>query len=643
MTPALGLMAPSRARQVGATVLCIHASCRAPTHPLPNPSTTTVSAQVLGTQVDAIIASEDRQIFADRLKEIDEKLAPSFAVNTVADAKKAALTIGYPVMIRSAFALGGLGSGICIDEAHLEDMCSKALSLSPQVLVEKSLKGWKEVEYEVVRDSADNCITVCNMENFDPLGVHTGDSIVVAPSQTLSNAEYQMLRDTALKVIRHFGIVGECNIQYALDPNSMDYCIIEINARLSRSSALASKATGYPLASVAAKLSLGVTLPEVTNAITRSTTACFEPSLDYIVTKIPRWDLKKFGSRVNCEIGSAMKSVGEVMSIGRTWAESLQKALRMVDSSIEGFEPRGDWSQPGALLQELTRPTDQRVYAIAHALRHKIYSVDELHDLTAIDRWFLYRLAGINTVGDAIAATSLLSELSPAAMLEAKQAGFSDRQIAARLRGTSPAAPAVRPSSLDVRAARKAAGITPFVKQIDTLAAEYPAQTNYLYTTYHATCHDMTFGDRGVMVLGSGTYRIGSSVEFDWCSVSAIRTLRRIGHKTIVVNYNPETVSTDFDECDRLYFEELSLERVMDIYEAEQADGVIVSVGGQIPNNLALPLSRAGLRILGTSAASIDMAEDRAKFSVLMDSIGVRQVCPAVRRMGSAAGVGGCR
>jgi carbamoyl-phosphate synthase (ammonia) len=508
------------------------------------------------------------------------------------------------------------------------------------VLVEKSLKGWKEVEYEVVRDVADNCITVCNMENFDPLGVHTGDSIVIAPSQTLSNEEYHLLRNTAIKVIRHFQIVGECNIQYALDPHSTDYCIIEINARLSRSSALASKATGYPLAAVAAKLCLGVTLPEVTNAITRRTTACFEPSLDYCVTKIPRWDLAKFGSHVNTEIGSAMKSVGEVMSIGRTWEESMQKALRMVDSNVEGFEPRGDWSAPGALETELTRPTDKRVYAIAHAFRHKLYTVDQLHEMTKIDRWFLSRLFDINTQGDRIAGAAYLSALSPADLRRAKQMGFSDRQIAARLVGLAPPAPGAstkkthaRPTYADVRRARIAAGVTPWVKQIDTLAAEYPAATNYLYMTYHGSEHDVTFGDRGIMVLGSGTYRIGSSVEFDWCAVSAIRTLRSEGRKTIVVNYNPETVSTDYDECDRLYFEELSVERVLDIYEAEAADGVIVSVGGQIPNNLALPLASHGVKLLGTSADSIDAAEDRSRFSALMDSVGVRQ--PAWRALTS--------
>jgi len=579
--------------------------------------------KVLGTQIDAIVATEDRQIFNDKLNEINEKLAPSVAVNTVADALVAAKKIQYPVMIRSAFALGGLGSGICNDEAQLKDMASKAFSLTNQVLVERSLKGWKEIEYEVVRDCADNCITVCNMENFDPLGVHTGDSIVIAPSQTLSNEEYHMLRNTAIKVIRHIGIIGECNIQYALDPKSTDYCIIEVNARLSRSSALASKATGYPLAAVAAKLSLGITLPEVQNAVTRRTTACFEPSLDYVVTKIPRWDLTKFAG-VNKEIGSAMKSVGEVMAIGRGFEESFQKALRMVDSNTEGFEPRFDWSDPQVLRTELTKPTDRRPFALAYALKHNIYTVDQLHSLTAIDNWFLDRLNRIDSASKLIESKQYLANVTKDELKLAKKLGFSDKQIAARLVGTTKGTKG-KATLDDVRAARKSMGIVPFVKQIDTLAAEYPAQTNYLYMTYNASEHDITFNDHGVIVLGSGCYRIGSSVEFDWCAVSAIRTLRQIGQKSVVINYNPETVSTDYDECDRLYFEELSLERVMDIYEMEQAKGVIVSVGGQIPNNLALPLHKRKINILGTSAESIDNSEDRFKFSQLMDSIGVKQ------------------
>jgi carbamoyl-phosphate synthase (ammonia) len=579
--------------------------------------------RVLGTQIDAIVATEDRQIFNDKLNEINEKLAQSFAVTTVDDAVAAAEKIKYPVMIRSAFALGGLGSGICNDEAHLRDMATKAFSLTNQVLVEKSLKGWKEIEYEVVRDAADNCITVCNMENFDPLGVHTGDSIVVAPSQTLSNEEYHMLRNTAIKVVRHIGIVGECNIQYALDPHSTDYCIIEVNARLSRSSALASKATGYPLAAVAAKLSLGITLPEVQNAVTRRTTACFEPSLDYIVTKIPRWDLAKFAG-VNKEIGSAMKSVGEVMAIGRGFEESFQKAMRMVDPSVDGFEPHGDWADKAKLREELVKPTDKRPFALAYALKHGVYTVDEIHALTAIDKWFLHRLARIDAAGKLVERRKTLSAVTTDELRLVKKLGFSDKQVAARLSGVAPGK-AGKATLDDVRAARKAAGVTPFVKQIDTLAAEYPAQTNYLYMTYHASEHDVDFTDRGVIVLGSGCYRIGSSVEFDWCAVSAIRTLRQLGHKSCVINFNPETVSTDYDECDRLYFEELSLERVMDIYEIESSAGVIVSVGGQIPNNLALPLHRRAVKVLGTSPESIDMSEDRNKFSKLMDSIGVKQ------------------
>jgi carbamoyl-phosphate synthase (ammonia) len=616
--------------------------------------------KVLGTSIDAIKNTEDRDIFAEKLREINEKLAPSFAVKSVSDALKAATKIGYPVMIRSAYSLGGLGSGICADESELTDLASKAFATAPQILVEKSLKGWKEVEYEVVRDAADNCITVCNMENFDPLGVHTGDSIVIAPSQTLSNEEYHMLRETAIKVIRHVGIVGECNIQYALDPHSLDYCIIEVNARLSRSSALASKATGYPLAAVAAKLALGVTLPEIKNAVTKQTSACFEPSLDYIVTKIPRWDLAKF-SGVNQEIGSAMKSVGEVMAIGRTFEESFQKAMRMVDPSIDGFTPRGDWTDQDKLLKEITRPTDKRPAALAWALRNRSHSVDELHELSKIDRWFLARLARINQASERVqgklsASTALLGESStPLEVSESalanisaeemgllKRLGFSDKQLSSLLRVERDALASTETeltawqseaeiaalegvSEQDVRNRRKALGVLPVTKQIDTLAAEYPAMTNYLYMTYAGSESDVVQEEGGVMVLGSGTYRIGSSVEFDWCSVSAIRTLRQLGEKTIVVNYNPETVSTDYDESNRLYFEELSKERVLDIYEAEAARGVIVSVGGQIPNNLALPLHRAGVHVLGTNPEMIDSAEDRKKFSQLMDAAGVHQ------------------
>lgn len=573
------------------------------------------NVEVLGTQIDVVINTEDRQLFSDRLNEIDEKIAESFAVYNIEDAVTAANKIGYPLMIRSAFALGGLGSGMCDDEPHLREMAAKALSVSPQILVEKSMKGWKEVEYEVVRDTEDNCVTVCNMENFDPLGIHTGDSIVMAPSQTLSNEEYHMLRNTAVKVVRHLGIVGECNIQYALNPKSLEYCIIEVNARLSRSSALASKATGYPLAFVAAKLCLGIPMTEVQNAVTKKTQACFEPSLDYIVTKIPRWDMSKF-ENVSQEIGSAMKSVGEVMGIGRTMEESMQKAMRMVDPSVPGFQPHGKFESMDDLLQELSVPTDRRVFAIAQALYEKTMTVDEIHDVTKIDHWFLRRLEGIVMTWNKMENYSV-SDIPDEMMLEAKQQGYSDVQIATCLSGS--------PSEDDVRAKRKNAGIIPVTKQIDTLAAEFPAETNYLYMTYHGTENDVESHNGGTMVLGSGAYRIGSSIEFDWCGVSCIRALRQMGYKSTMVNYNPETVSTDYDECDRLYFEELSRERVLDIYERDNADGVIVSVGGQIPNGLAIPLDKAGVKILGTSAKMIDNAEDRMKFSDMIDEIGVQQ------------------
>mmetsp|Transcript_12313 Transcript_12313/g.14496 ORF Transcript_12313/g.14496 Transcript_12313/m.14496 type:complete len:1532 (+) Transcript_12313:209-4804(+) len=573
------------------------------------------NVEVLGTPIDVVINTEDRQLFSDRLNEIDEKIAESYAVNNIPDAIEAAKNIGYPLMIRSAFALGGLGSGICEDEEMLKDMGTKALSLSAQILVEKAMTGWKEVEYEVVRDAHDNCVTVCNMENFDPLGIHTGDSIVMAPSQTLSNAEYHMLRDTALKVVRHLGIIGECNIQYALHPKSMEYCIIEVNARLSRSSALASKATGYPLAFVAAKLSLGMPLTDVQNAVTKKTQACFEPSLDYIVTKIPRWDMAKFEG-VSTEIGSAMKSVGEVMGIGRTVEESLQKALRMVDPSIKGFHPQYKYETMDELRQELRVPTDRRIYAIAQALHEKTMTVDEIHDITKIDHWFLRRCENIVKTWDMIGETNI-DELTDDLMLKAKKDGFSDVQISETLQGTA--------SENEVRNKRIGSGIIPVTKQIDTLAAEFPAETNYLYMTYHGTENDVGSADGGIMVLGSGAYRIGSSIEFDWCGVSAIRALRGMGYKATMVNYNPETVSTDYDECDRLYFEELSRERVLDIYQKDNADGVVISVGGQIPNGLALPLDEAGVHIMGTSAAMIDNAEDRQKFSSALDEIGVQQ------------------
>eukprot|EP00924_Labyrinthula_sp_SR-Ha-C_P009346 maker-scaffold_2-snap-gene-21.56-mRNA-1 protein AED:0.01 eAED:0.01 QI:0/0/0/1/1/1/4/0/1535 len=577
--------------------------------------------QVLGTSVESIVATEDRGIFNAKLKEINEKLAPSFAVDTVEDALQAAKdpNIGFPCMIRSAFALGGLGSGICKDENEMREKTAMALASSPQILVEKSMLGWKEVEYEVVRDAADNCITVCNMENFDPLGIHTGDSVVVAPSQTLSNADYHMLRDTAIKTVRHMGIIGECNIQYALDPHSSDYCIIEINPRLSRSSALASKATGYPLAAVAAKLSLGIQLPDIMNAVTKSTTACFEPSLDYIVTKVPRWDLTKF-SNVSRDIGSAMKSVGEVMAIGRSFEESFQKALRMVDPAIMGFQPNKTLYNPkddADLKKRLVHPSDIRVYAIAEAFA-KGMTIDEIHDLTKIDKWFLSKCQRINSLSNLLKKSEALEDLSGTLILQAKKTGFSDAQIAESV------GPEV--GEIEVREKRIAEGIKPFTKQIDTMAGEAPAQTNYLYMTYNADEDDVDADETpSKMVLGSGTYRIGSSVEFDWCSVSAIRTLRSLGHKAVMVNYNPETVSTDFDECDKLYFEELSLERVLDIYDASNCDQAIVSVGGQIPNTLALPLYNNGVNVAGTSPLMIDSAEDRDKFSSLCDEHGIEQ------------------
>jgi len=581
--------------------------------------------QVLGTAVDAIVATEDRDIFSQKLLEINEKIAMGFPADTVDGAVAAAAKIGYPVILRAAFALGGLGSGFAHDEASCRKLAAQAFSASPQVLVERSMKGWKEIEYEVVRDAQDNCITVCNMENFDPLGIHTGDSIVVAPSQTLSNTEYYKLRSVAIKVARHLGIVGECNIQYALDPNSEDYCIIEVNARLSRSSALASKATGYPLAYVAAKLALGHSLPIIRNSVTKTTTACFEPSLDYCVVKFPRWDLSKF-RRVSSGLGSAMKSVGEVMSIGRNFQEAMQKAIRMVAPGVHGFQP----AKPGsnlyfddddAIAEELSNPTDLRVFALASAFARG-ESVDSIFEKTKINPWFLCKLQEINQMREMLASYNVGS-ISKELLRYAKQQGFSDGQVAMALEGSL--------TEMDVRALRKAKGVLPVVKQIDTLAAEFPAQTNYLYMTYHGTESDPVVlapevaNGLGTMVLGCGAYRIGSSVEFDWCAVSCIRTLRKLGHRAIVVNYNPETVSTDYDECDLLYFEEISIERVLDIYEHEAADGLIVSVGGQVPNNLALPLEANGVNILGTSPANIDRAEDRNKFSSILDKIGVDQ------------------
>ena len=571
--------------------------------------------EVLGTPVPVVIDTEDRQLFSDRLNEINEKIAESYTTTTVEGAVEHAKKVGFPCMIRSAFALGGLGSGICKDEEHLKDMARKALSVSPQILVEKSMLGWKEVEYEVVRDHLDNCVTVCNMENFDPLGIHTGDSIVMAPSQTLSNEEYHMLRETAIRVVRHLGIIGECNIQYALHPTSLEYAIIEVNPRLSRSSALASKATGYPLAFVAAKLCLGLPMTEVINQVTKKTQAAFEPSLDYIVTKIPRWDMAKFEG-VSREIGSAMKSVGEVMGIGRTMEESMQKAMRMVDPSIAGFQPKNRFETLSELKNELKVPTDARIYAIAQAMHEKTLSVDEIHEITKIDHWFLRRLENVVKTWDTMETTTL-DEMSHDLMLEAKKMGYSDQQIAACLKGEY--------TEDDIRNKRVGYGITPWTKQIDTLAAEYPAATNYLYMTYHGAEDDVPSADGGVITIGSGAYRIGSSIEFDWCGVSCIRTLRKLGVQTTMINYNPETVSTDYDECDRLYFEELSKERVLDIYQKDKSDGVILSVGGQIPNGIALPLYDAGVKILGTPAPMIDNAEDRNKFSAALDEIGVQQ------------------
>lgn len=567
--------------------------------------------KVLGTSVRTLEVSEDRDLFAKALEEINIPIAKSIAVNTVDEALDAANKIGYPIIVRAAYALGGLGSGFAHNEEELRNMAARSLTLSPQILVEKSLKGWKEVEYEVVRDANNNCITVCNMENFDPLGIHTGDSIVVAPSQTLSDEEYHMLRSAAIKIVRHLGVVGECNVQYALQPDGLDYRVIEVNARLSRSSALASKATGYPLAYTAAKIGLGHSLPELPNAVTKTTTANFEPSLDYIVTKIPRWDLSKF-QHVKRDIGSAMKSVGEVMAIGRTFEESFQKAIRQVDPRFVGFQ--GDKFED--LDFELQNPTDRRWLAVGQAMLHENYTVDKIHDLTKIDKWFLYKLQNIVDCQKEMQQLGSLEALKKEHILKAKKLGFSDKQIAVAVNSTEDL----------VRAARKEFGIRPWVKKIDTLAAEFPADTNYLYTTYNASSHDVTFEDKGTVILGSGVYRIGSSVEFDWCAVSATQALRAMGEKTVMINYNPETYSTDFDTADKLYFEELSYERVMDIYELESASGVVVSVGGQLPQNIALRLQETGkARVLGTDPRDIDRAEDRQKFSEILDSIGVDQ------------------
>ena len=578
--------------------------------------------QVLGTPVQAIIDTEDRDKFVHKLDQINVKTIKSEAVTTVAEAKRVAHELGYPVIIRAAYTLGGLGSGFCDNDEELDVLASKAFTYSPQILVEKSLKGWKEVEYEVVRDRYDNCITVCNMENFDPLGIHTGESIVVAPSQTLSNSEYHKLRKLAIKIIRHIGIVGECNVQYALDPNSEDYRVIEVNARLSRSSALASKATGYPLAFVAAKLGLGYGLHELKNAVTKSTTACFEPALDYIVCKIPRWDLGKFKG-VSRELGSSMKSVGEVMAIGRCFEEVIQKGLRMIGQGMHGFVANKEFAAID-IDNALQHPTDKRIFVIAHALKRG-YTIDRIHELTKIDKWFLEKLENIIRIEGELEQYNDITNVPDSLLREAKQRGFSDFQLARTVSHSK--ADEIEADMLKIRRYRKERGITPFVKQIDTLAAEYPAQTNYLYVTYNGTAHDIDFAhdNRSVIVLGSGAYRIGSSVEFDWCSVSALNTIRSLGYRSVMINYNPETVSTDYDVCDRLYFDELTLERVLDITDLEEPKGVVVSTGGQIPNNLAMRLHNEHVPILGTSAENIDNAEDRHKFSSMLDKIGVDQ------------------
>lgn len=577
--------------------------------------------KVLGTPVQAIMDTEDRELFVRKLDEIGVKTIRSEAVSDVENARRAARELGYPVIIRAAYALGGLGSGFCDNEEELDKLAEKAFSFSPQVLVEKSLKGWKEIEYEVVRDRFDNCMTVCNMENFDPLGIHTGESIVIAPSQTLTNKEYHKLRELAIRIIRHIGIVGECNVQYAFDPESEDYRVIEVNARLSRSSALASKATGYPLAFVAAKLGLGYGLFDLKNSVTRTTTAFFEPALDYVVCKIPRWDLGKFHG-VDRELGSSMKSVGEVMAVGRTFEEAIQKGLRMIGQGMHGFVENKEL-EIADVDRALREPTDNRIFVISKAFRAG-YTVDQVHELTRIDKWFLHKLYGIMQTDHALRASGG-EKISAELLRKAKRQGFTDFQVARALgldrrMGSQEAI-------LSIRAYRKQLGILPVVKQIDTLGAEYPAQTNYLYLTYSGTANDIEYENdhRSIVVLGSGAYRIGSSVEFDWCGVQALETIRKEGWRSVMINYNPETVSTDYDMCDRLYFDELTFERVMDILELENPHGVIVSTGGQIPNNLALRLDRQHVNILGTSARSIDNAEDREKFSAMLDRIGVDQ------------------
>lgn len=578
--------------------------------------------KVLGTPVAAIMNTEDRELFVEQLNEIDVKTIKSEACENVEEARKAASTLGYPVIVRAAYALGGLGSGFADDETELNKLCEKAFSFSPQVLVEKSLKGWKEIEYEVVRDCYDNCVTVCNMENFDPLGIHTGESIVIAPSQTLTNSEYHKLRALSIKIVRHIGIVGECNVQYAFDPKSEDYRVIEVNARLSRSSALASKATGYPLAFVAAKLGLGYGLFELKNSVTKTTNAFFEPALDYVVCKIPRWDLSKFHG-VDKELGSSMKSVGEVMAIGRNFEEAIQKGLRMIGQGMHGFVENKEL-KINDLDAALREPTDKRVFVISKAM-HKDYSVDQIHNLTKIDKWFLEKLKHIIDIDEALKKQNI-NTLDRDLLREAKVYGFTDFQIA-RAIGLENEIGNMHKAALLVRNKRKFYDILPVVKQIDTLAAEYPAQTNYLYVTYGGVKSDVVFENdkRSVIVLGSGAYRIGSSVEFDWCGVQALNTIRKEGWRSIMINYNPETVSTDYDMCDRLYFDELTFERVMDIIELENPHGVVVSTGGQIPNNLAMKLDAQNVPILGTNAQDIDGAEDRAKFSAMLTENGINQ------------------
>ena len=595
------------------------------------------NVKVLGTPVQAIMDTEDRELFVERLNEIDVKTIKSEACETIEQARHAAKELGYPVIIRAAYALGGLGSGFCDNEDELNKLAEKAFSFSPQVLVEKSLKGWKEIEYEVVRDRYDNCITVCNMENFDPLGIHTGESIVIAPSQTLTNSEYHKLRALAIKIIRHIGIVGECNVQYAFDPQSEDYRVIEVNARLSRSSALASKATGYPLAFVAAKLGMGYGLFELKNSVTKTTSAFFEPALDYVVCKIPRWDLSKFHG-VDKELGSSMKSVGEVMAIGRTFEEAIQKGLRMIGQGMHGFVENKEL-EIADIDAALREPTDKRIFIISKAMHLPQYDIERIHELTKIDKWFLYKLKHIIDIDEKLKSLrmeklksgeadvpSILQFFNSSILKEAKVYGFTDFQIA-RAIGLEEVMGNMHKAMLEVRRLRKEMGVLPVVKQIDTLAAEYPAKTNYLYVTYSGTASDIPFENDGksIIVLGSGAYRIGSSVEFDWCGVQALNTIRKEGWRSVMINYNPETVSTDYDMCDRLYFDELTFERVMDIIDMEQPHGVIVSTGGQIPNNLAMSIHEQHVSILGTSAQDIDGAEDRAKFSQMLNEIGVNQ------------------